>query len=165
MIRGLMGIFPKIDVSCFVAETADIIGNVTVAADSNFWYNTVVRGDEGPIKIGERTNIQDLVMIHSNQDCACEIGDDVTIGHRAIVHGCTIGNRVLIGMGAIILDGAIIEDDVIIGAGSLVASNKRIPSRSLVVGMPGKVVRTLTEEEVANLKASALHYVTMSRKY
>lgn len=165
MIRGLTGIFPKIHTSCFVAETADIIGDVTVDEESNFWYNTVVRGDEAPIVIGKRTNIQDVVIMHSNPGTPTTVGDDCTIGHRAIIHGCTIGNRVLVGMGAIILDGAVIEDDVIIGAGALIASGKHIPSRSLVIGMPGKVVRTLTDEEVESLKSAAEEYVTMSKKY
>ena len=165
MIRGLEGKFPVIHKSCFVAETADIIGNVQVEEDANIWYNAVIRGDEGPLHIGARTNIQDLVMVHCNSEESCTIGDDVTIGHRAIVHGCTIHNRVLIGMGAIILDGAIIEEDVIIGAGALVASNKRIPSKSLVVGVPGKIIRTLTDSEIAGIKASADEYVELSKKY
>jgi len=165
MIRGLEGKFPVVHKSCFVAETADIIGNVQVEEDANIWYNTVIRGDEGPLSIGARTNIQDLVMVHCNTGESCTIGSDVTIGHRAIVHGCTIHDRVLIGMGAIILDGAIIEEDVIIGAGALVASNKRIPSRSLVVGVPGKIVRTLSDSEVAEIKASADEYVELSKKY
>ncbi|MBS7527730.1 gamma carbonic anhydrase family protein [Fusibacter paucivorans] len=165
MIRGFDGKFPKIDKNCFVAETADIIGDVSVAVDSNFWYNTVVRGDDAPIAIGKRTNIQDLVTIHCNHGCPCTIGDDVTIGHRAIVHGCTVGNRVLIGMGAIIMDNAVIEDDVIIGAGALIASGKRIPSKSLVIGMPAKVVRSLTDEEIEGIKASSEDYVALSKKY
>jgi carbonic anhydrase/acetyltransferase-like protein (isoleucine patch superfamily) len=165
MIRGLDGKFPLIHKSCFIAETADIIGNVHVEEEANIWYNAVIRGDEGPLKIGARTNIQDLVMVHCNREESCTIGNDVTIGHRAIVHGCTIHDRVLIGMGAIILDGAIIEEDVIIGAGTLVASNKRIPSKSLVVGVPGKIVRTLTDEEIADIKASADEYVKLSKKY
>ncbi|MBN2796683.1 MAG: gamma carbonic anhydrase family protein [Clostridia bacterium] len=151
---------PKIHDSCFVAPSSDIIGKVTMKEDASIWYGAVIRGDVATIEIGERTNVQDNVTIHVANGYPTLIGNDVTIGHNAVVHGCTIGNRVLIGMGAIVLDGAVIEDDVIIGAGALIPPGKVIPSKSLVVGSPGKVVRNLDEEALEGLLKSANIYVT-----
>lgn len=165
MTHSVKGHSPQIDDSCFIAESADVIGQVVVEHGSNIWYNTVVRGDVEPIKIGENTNVQDLSVIHTSNGHPTIIGKGVTIGHRAIVHGCTIEDNVLIGMGAIILDGAHIEPNVIIGAGSLVPPRKRIPSRSLVMGSPAKVVRTLSEEEIDSIKRSAKGYVELSKHY
>ncbi len=160
-----MGHSPTIDVTCFVAESAEIIGQVIVEQGANIWYNTIVRGDVEPIIIGENTNIQDLSVLHTSHGYPLKIGSGVTIGHRAICHGCTIEENVLIGMGSIVLDGAYIEKDVIIGAGSLVPPNKRIPSRSLVIGSPAKVMRTLTEDEVESIKKSASGYVELSQHH
>ena len=165
MVKKLMGHSPTIDVTCFVAESAEIIGQVIVEQGANIWYNTIVRGDVEPIIIGENTNIQDLSVLHTSHGYPLKIGSGVTIGHRAICHGCTIEENVLIGMGSIVLDGAYIEKDVIIGAGSLVPPNKRIPSRSLVIGSPAKVMRTLTEEEVESIKKSASGYVELSQHH
>lgn len=165
MIKKLMGHSPKIDSTCFVAESAEIIGQVLVEQGANIWYNTIVRGDVEPIIIGENTNIQDLCVVHTSHGYPVKIGSGVTVGHRAICHGCTIEENVLIGMGSIVLDGAYIEKDVIIGAGTLVPPNKRIPSRSLVIGSPAKVVRTLTEEEVESIKKSASGYVELSQHH
>ncbi len=165
MIRAVKGYSPDIDSSCFIADSADIIGQVVVEHGANIWYNTVVRGDVEPIAIGANTNIQDLCMIHTSGGHPTSIGSGVTIGHRAIVHGCTIEDNVLVGMGAIILDGAHIESDVIIGAGSLVPPRKRIPSKSLVMGSPAKVVRALSEEEIDSIKRSAKGYVELSEHY
>ena len=130
MVKKLMGHSPTIDATCFVAESAEIIGQVIVEQGANIWYNTIVRGDVEPIIIGENTNIQDLSVLHTSHGYPLKIGSGVTIGHRAICHGCSIEENVLIGMGSIVLDGAYIEKDVIIGAGTLVPPNKRIPSRS-----------------------------------
>lgn len=165
MRRAVKGYSPDIDPSCFIAESAEIIGQVVVEHGANIWYNTVVRGDVEPIKIGANTNIQDLCMIHTSGGHPTSIGQDVTIGHRAIVHGCTIEDNVLVGMGAIILDGAHIESDVIIGAGSLIPPRKRIPSKTLVMGSPAKVVRALSEEEIDSIKRSAKGYVELSEHY
>jgi len=151
---------PNIGEYCFVAPTCDIIGKVTLGYESSVWYGAVVRGDVESITIGERSNVQDNVTIHVANGFPTLIGDDVTIGHNAIVHGCTIGNRVLIGMGAIVLDGAVIEDDVVIGAGALIPPGKVIPSKSLVVGSPGKVIRTLDDQALKGLVESANIYVT-----
>ena len=150
---------PKIHETCFLAESSSVIGKVTMGQDSSVWYGAVLRGDVESIKIGERTNVQDNVTIHVASGYETVIGDDVTIGHNAVVHGCKVGNRVLIGMGAIVLDGAIIEDDVIIGAGALIPPGKVISSKSLVVGSPGKVVKTLGDEALQGLLDSAKVYV------
>jgi carbonic anhydrase/acetyltransferase-like protein (isoleucine patch superfamily) len=160
MIYEYEGIKPTIDNSCFIAPSCDIIGKVTLGASASVWYGAVLRGDVESITIGERTNVQDNVTIHVANGFKTSIGNDVTIGHNAVVHGCTIGNRVLIGMGAIVLDGAIIEDDVIIGAGALIPPGKHIPSKSLVVGSPGKVVRSLDDNTLQGLLKSADIYVT-----
>lgn len=159
MIYNYAKVEPHIDDSCFLAPSSDIIGKVTIGIDSSVWYGAVVRGDVASIEIGSRTNVQDNATIHVAKGHNTTIGDDVTIGHNAIVHGCTIGNRVLIGMGAIVLDGAVIEDDVMIGAGALIPPGKVIPSNSLVVGSPGKVIRTLDETALKSLVESAKSYV------
>ena len=156
---------PTIDESCFVAESSSVIGKVSLGESSSVWYGTVLRGDVNTITIGQRTNVQDNATVHVANGFPTTIGDDVTIGHNAIVHGCTVGNRVLIGMGAIVLDGAIIEDDVIIGAGALIPPGKVIPSKSLVVGSPGKVVRTLNDEALESLLESAKIYVKEASKH
>jgi carbonic anhydrase/acetyltransferase-like protein (isoleucine patch superfamily) len=165
MIRSFKAFSPEIGASNFLAETAVLIGQVFMEEHANVWYNTVVRGDVEPIRIGKNSNVQDLVMVHTSSGFPVTIGDDVTIGHNATIHGCTIESNVLVGMGAIILDGAHIEKDVIIGAGSLVPPGKRIPSKSLVMGSPAKVVRTLSEEEIESIGTSAHHYVELSKQY
>ena len=142
----------------YIAEGAKIIGDVTIGEDSSVWYNAVIRGDSNSIVIGENTNVQDNAVMHTSHKHALQIGDNVTIGHGAIVHGCTVGNNVLIGMGAIILDGAVIEDNCIIGAGALVTQNKVVPEGSLALGNPAKVVRELTEEEKESILKNADEY-------
>lgn len=165
MLTEIKGFRPIVDKDSFVAHSAEVIGQVRLEQGANIWYNTVVRGDVELIVIGANTNIQDLSVIHTSHGHPVHIGAGVTIGHRAICHGCTIEDNVLIGMGAIILDGAHIESDVVIGAGSLVPPNKRIPSGSLVIGSPAKIVRTLSEEEIEGIKQSARGYVELSQHY
>ncbi|HSN66800.1 MAG TPA: gamma carbonic anhydrase family protein [Fusibacter sp.] len=165
MLTDIKGYTPVVHADCFIADSAAVIGQVRLEQGANIWYNTVVRGDVEPIDIGENTNIQDLSVIHTSHGHPVCIGNGVTVGHRAICHGCTIEDNVLIGMGAIVLDGAHIESDVVIGAGSLVPPNKRIPSGSLVMGSPAKVVRALTEEEIEGIKQSARGYVELSQHY
>ena len=165
MIKDFKSFKPQSQQDCFVAESADIIGQVIVEENANIWYNTVVRGDVEPIFIGNHTNVQDQVVIHVSHGFPAKIGAKVTIGHGAIVHGCTVEDHVLIGMGAIVLDGAYIEKNCIIGTGALIPPNKRIPSNSLVVGSPGKVVRTLTDEEIEHIEQSALGYVELSQHH
>ncbi len=164
MIKAFEGVQPTIHNSCFVAESADIIGKVELGAHSNVWYGVVMRGDSDKITVGENTNIQDNTVVHLDHGVPTSIGSNVTIGHGAIIHGCTIRDNVLVGMGAIVLNGAVLEENVIIGAGAMITSGKVIPSGSLVVGSPGKVVRTLTDEEIENIKKSAKHYVELAEK-
>ncbi len=165
MLIPYKGIKPTHDSSNFIAETAQIIGRVTLEEDANIWFGAVIRGDVEPISIGKRTNVQDNAVIHCSKGFDTIIGDDVTIGHGAIVHGCHIGSSVLIGMGAILLDGVKVGEQSIIGAGSLIPPGKEIPPNSLVVGSPAKVVRSLSEEEILSLKASAKHYVSYASEY
>lgn len=165
MITIVNDLTPKIDKKAFVAPTASVIGDVHVGAGSSIWFGAVVRGDFNKIRIGKRTNVQDVSLLHTPDNLSLTIGDDVTIGHRAIVHGCTIGDRVLVGMGAILMNGVEVEDDVIIGAGALVTEGTKIRSGTLVIGFPAKVKRKLTEKELEWLKTSASHYAENAKKY
>ncbi len=165
MIKNYKDKIPKIHDSCYVSESVDIIGDVILEEDVNVWFGTVIRGDENFIRIGKGTNIQDNCTLHIARDFPCIVGENVTIGHGAIVHACTIGDRVLVGIGAIILNGAIIEDDVIIGAGSIVTPRKKIPSGSMVMGIPGKIVRSLTKAEMDYFEVSAKNYVELASDY
>ena len=142
-----------------IAQGAIVYGDVSVGEKSNIWYHAVVRGDSDSITIGKYSNVQDNCTVHVDTGHPVEIGDYVTIGHGAVVHGCKIGNRCLIGMGAIILNDAVIEDDCVIGAGALIAQGKTIPKGSLVVGNPGRVMRSVSEEETQHVIDNALHYV------
>lgn len=146
---------PKLAPSVFVARTADVIGAVSVDEYSSIWFQTVVRADINEILVGRRTNIQDGCVLHVADDYPVRIGDDVTCGHRAVIHACHIGDRVLVGMGAIILDGAEIGSDSIVGAHTLVTKGTKIPPGSLVVGSPGKVIRSLRAEELVALPKMA----------
>ena len=165
MILSYEGHEPKIDDSCFIAENATVIGHVSMGKNSSVWYGTVLRGDVNYIEIGENTNIQDNTVVHLNSHMPTIIGNNVTIGHGAIIHACTIKDNVLIGMGAIVLDGAVIESDVIIGAGALVPPGKHIKSKSLAVGNPVKVIRELTESDFEGIKQSAEHYITIANNH
>jgi carbonic anhydrase/acetyltransferase-like protein (isoleucine patch superfamily) len=155
----------SIDKTVFIAEGARVVGNVEIARDSSVWYNAVIRADSNSIKIGERSNVQDNAVIHTSRDFGVVIGDNVTIGHGAIVHGCTIGNNVMIGMGAIILNGAVIEENSIIGAGALITGGKTIPAGSLAFGNPSRIVRGLTEQEIKSVSDNAQSYVDEARNY
>lgn len=158
--------YPKIHESAFVAESADIIGNVVIEEDCSIWFGAVLRGDENYIRVGKGTNIQDNCTVHiAGEKYSTEIGEYVTVGHGAIVHACKVGNYCLIGMGAIVLDGSEIGDYTIIGAGSVVTGGKKIPSGVMVLGSPGRVVRELTEEEKKNLEQSAKNYIDLSKKF
>lgn len=155
----------KIDESVFLAEGSIVTGDVTIGRDSGVWFNSVVRGDTERITIGERTNIQDCSVLHVDTGYPLTIGDDVTIGHRALVHGCTIGNNVIIGMGAIILNGAVIGDNCVIGAGSLVPQHKEIPAGTVAFGSPAQVKKELGEEGIAANHHSAEHYANLAKRY
>jgi len=142
MIKPYNGIFPTIHSSAFIADSAEVIGDVTIGEESSVWFQTVIRGDVNFIKIGARTNIQDNSVLHVTHDThPVIIGNDVTAGHRVVIHGCNISDCVLIGIGAIVLDGAIVEENSIVGAGSLVAPGFKVPSGTVVMGVPAKVKR------------------------
>jgi carbonic anhydrase/acetyltransferase-like protein (isoleucine patch superfamily) len=165
MIRKFKDKEPQIDPKAFVAETASVIGDVKIGAHSSIWFGAVVRGDFNKITIGERSNIQDLCILHTPDHLPLTIGDEVTVGHRAIVHGCTIGSRVLVGMGAVVMNGVVIEDDAIIGAGALVTEGTRVPKKMLMLGVPAKPKRELTPEELKWLVTSAEHYAENAKRY
>ena len=164
---------PKIEKNVFIAPSADVIGDVQIGEDSSIWFGTVIRGDVNSIHIGKNTSIQDLSMVHvthytkkdKSDGYATYIGDNVTIGHRVMLHGCVVGNACLIGMSATILDGAIIGQESLVGAGSLVTQNKIFPPRSLIMGSPAKVIRELSDEEVESLYISAKNYVEFKNSY
>ena len=150
---------PQLGAGVYIASTAVVIGDVRLGDHSSVWYNAVVRGDINYIQIGHRTNIQDNAVLHLADEFPCIVGNYVTVGHSAIVHACTIGDEVLVGMGATILDGTVIGDQCLIGANALVPGSMRIPDGSLVLGSPAKVVRPLTPEERSGLKHWADKYV------
>jgi carbonic anhydrase/acetyltransferase-like protein (isoleucine patch superfamily) len=160
MLRAYRGTMPAVHETAFVDDSAQVIGDVTLGEDSSVWMNVVIRGDVHRIRIGRRTNVQDGTIVHVMRGThPTTIGDEVTIGHGAVVHGCTIEDRCLIGMGAIILNGAVIGHDSIVAAGTLIVEEARIPPRSLVMGSPGKVRRELSAEEVASILDYAERYV------
>lgn len=166
MLRPYRGRLPVVHPTAYVDASAQVIGDVEIGADSSVWMNAVVRGDVNLIRIGQRSNVQDGTVVHvMHETHPTRIGDDVTIGHAAIVHGCTIGNRVLIGMGATILNGAVIGDDTIVAAGTLVTEGAVIAPRSLVMGSPGKVRRTLSDDDVASILEYAANYVRYKKDY
>ncbi len=149
----------------WVADNATVIGNVTLEEDASVWFGAVVRGDNEPIVIGARTNIQDGTVLHTDPGFPMTIGADCTIGHMVMLHGCTIGAGALIGIGAVVLNGAKIGEGALIGAGALIPEGKEIPPRSLVVGSPGKVIRELTAENVERVKRGAAHYVNNWQRF
>ena len=159
-IYELNGIAPRLpaDGSAYIAPGAQVIGQVVMDPDSSIWFNAVLRADNEPIHLGQGSNIQDGVVCHVDPGFPLTIGADVTIGHMALLHGCTIGDGSLVGMGAVILNGAKIGRDCLIGANALITEGKEIPDRSLVMGQPGKVVRTLDDAGVASMKMAAASY-------
>jgi carbonic anhydrase/acetyltransferase-like protein (isoleucine patch superfamily) len=171
-IRSYTGIQPVIGQRVYIDESAVVIGKVTLADDASLWPMVVARGDVNTIRVGARSNIQDLSMLHVTHDgpyspggMALVIGADVTIGHKCLLHACTVGDRCLIGMGSIVMDGAVVEDDVLLGAGSLVSPGKRLESGHLYRGSPAQKIRPLTVEERAMLLYSAQHYVRVKDRY
>ena len=160
MLRHYKGVSPKVHSSAYVDDSAQVIGDVEIGAEASVWMNAVVRGDVHRIRIGTRSNIQDGTVVHvMNGTHPTTIGNDVTIGHGAVVHGCTISDRVLIGMGAILLNGATVGDDSIVAAGTLLTEGTTVPARSLVMGSPGKVRRALTDGEVSSILEYSTRYV------
>jgi carbonic anhydrase/acetyltransferase-like protein (isoleucine patch superfamily) len=166
MLRSYKGVSPRVDATAYIDESAQVIGDVEIGAESSVWMNAVLRGDVHWIRIGARSNIQDGTIVHvMNSTHPTSVGNDVTVGHAAIVHGCTIGDRVLVGMGAILLNGATVGDDCIVAAGSLLTEESRFPARSLVMGSPAKVKRPLTDAEVGSILEFSERYVAYRLDY
>ena len=166
MLRPYKGTTPTVDATAFVDQSAQVIGDVHIGAESSVWMNVVIRGDVHRIRIGRRSNIQDLTMVHVMRDLhPTTIGDEVTVGHAAVLHGCTIEDRVLIGMGATLLNGALVGTESIVAAGSLLTEGTRIPPRSLVMGRPAKVKRALSAEEIVEIRWYADNYVAYRLDY
>ncbi len=160
MLRSYKGRLPIVHATAYVDESAQVIGDVEIGEASSIWMNVVIRGDVHRIRIGRRSNVQDGTVVHVMRGThATTIGDEVTIGHGAIVHGCTLRDRILVGMGAILLNGVDVGEDSIVAAGTLLPENARIPPRSLVMGSPGRVRRELTTEDVASIRDYADRYV------
>ncbi len=149
----------------FVAPDATVIGSVVVEAEASIWFHSVLRGDNDSITLGTRSNVQDGAVLHTDEGIPLLIGAAVTVGHLAMLHGCTIGEGSLVGLKAVILNRAVIGRECLIGAGALIPEGKVIPDRSLVVGSPGRIIRTLTDDEVARIRAGADHYVANARRY
>jgi carbonic anhydrase/acetyltransferase-like protein (isoleucine patch superfamily) len=172
-LRSFNQISPKLDARVYIDPACTVIGDVSIGDDSSIWPYTVIRGDVNYIRIGARTNIQDGTIIHVSHDgphgkpigFATIIGDDVTIGHGAIIHACSIGNACLIGMGAIVLDGAVLENNSFVGAGAVIPPGKTVRSGELWLGNPAKCARILSEKEIEQLYYSAAHYVRLKDKY
>ena len=166
MIRPYRGIVPRIPLSAFVDVSAQVIGDVEMGEESSAWMNVVIRGDVNWIRIGRRTNIQDGSIVHVMRGThPTEVGDEVTVGHGVILHGCRVGHRCLIGMGAIVLNGVEVGEESIVAAGTLLPEGMKVPPRSLVVGSPGKVRRALTADDIASIAGYAERYVGYAREY
>ncbi len=166
VLRPFKGRMPKVAEGVFLADTARVIGDVEIAEDASVWYGAVLRGDVGAIRIGARSNIQDLTMLHMSHELSNTIiGADVTVGHRVVIHGAIIGDGALIGMGAILLDNCEIGAQSIVGAGAVVTADKKIPPRSLVLGQPARVLRELTDEEAQEGRLIAERYVEVARAH
>jgi len=156
---------PTVDDTAWVADSAEVIGRVALGRDVSVWFNAVLRGDSDTLTVGAGSNIQDCSVLHADHGFPLVLGENVTVGHQVMLHGCTVGGESLIGIGAVVLNGARIGRNCIVGAGALVTEGKEFPDGSLIVGAPAKVVRELTEAQIAGLKASAAHYVNNGRRY
>jgi carbonic anhydrase/acetyltransferase-like protein (isoleucine patch superfamily) len=157
---------PRIDPTAYLAPGARVIGDVEIGPRSSIWFNAVIRADSAPVRIGTETNVQDGAILHVDPDAPCFVGDVSTIGHGAIVHGCTIGRSCLIGMGSVVLSGAVIGDESIVAAGALIPEGRAYPERSLLVGSPARRLRDLSDEDVARLiQPGAQHYVDFAVEY
>ena len=165
-IYELDGKAPQLGEGAWVADSAQVIGEVYLGANSSVWYGTVIRGDTGePIRIGRNTNIQDLSVLHADFGKPLTLGDNVTVGHQVMLHGCTIGDGTLVGIQAVVLNGARIGRNCIVGAGALVTEGKEFPDGSMILGAPAKAVRQLTPEQIESFRHGARHYVENARRY
>jgi len=164
-LYALGGVSPQLGKNVWVAPNASVIGDVALAANVSIWFGVVIRCDNEPIAIGEDTNIQDNSVLHSDAGMPLTIGKGVTVGHKVMLHGCTVGDNSLIGVGATVLNGAVIGKNCIVGAHALITEGKIIPDNSLVVGSPGRVMKTLGDAQVQMLKMSALHYVENAKRF
>ncbi len=164
-VYQLGDIVPQMHESAWVAPSASIIGNVHLAENSSVWFGAVLRGDNEPIKVGARSNVQDNSILHTDPGCPLDIGEGVIIGHRVMLHGCTIGDNSLIGIGATVLNGAKIGKNCLIGAHALITENKEIPDNSMVIGAPGKIIKTLNESQIAMLRLNAEVYVKNAERF
>lgn len=164
-IYEISGVSPEVAGSAWVADSAEVMGDVVLGDDVGIWFGVVVRGDTSAIRVGARTNIQDLSVLHSDVGMPLTIGSGVTVGHKAMLHGCTVGDDSLIGIGAIVLNGAKIGKGCLVGAGALVTEGKEFPDGSMIIGSPAKAVRELSPEQLQGLRASADHYVANARRF
>ena len=161
----LDGIAPRLGANAWVADSAQVMGNVSLGADTSVWFGTVIRGDTESITIGRGSNIQDGSAMHADIGMPIVLGENVTVGHKVMLHGCTIGDDTLIGIGAIVLNGARIGKNCLVGAGALVTEGKDFPDGSMIIGSPAKAVRPLTPEQIASVRQSARHYVENARRF
>lgn len=164
-VYELDGVAPRVDASAWIAESAEVIGHVTLGADASVWFGCVLRGDTEHMTVGEGSNIQDLSVLHADVGQPLTIGRHVTVGHKVMLHGCTIGDESLIGIGAVVLNGARIGKNCLVGAGALVTEGKEFPDGSLIVGSPARVARQLTPEQIEGLRHSAQHYIDNARRF
>lgn len=165
MIQKYKDFEPQIDETCYLAPGCAVVGDVSIGKNSSVWHHAVIRGDTARIEIGENTNIQDGAVLHCVTGVAVKVGNNVTVGHGAILHSCSIDDGSLIGMGAIVLNGAKIGKNCLVAAGAVVKSNSKFPDGSLVMGNPAKVKRELTSREIANMKNSVTHYLELAKEY
>ena len=164
-IYELDGIAPRLGEGAWVADSAQVMGNVELAENASVWFGAVLRGDTEVLTIGRNSNIQDLSVLHADIGCPLTIGDNVTVGHQVMLHGCTIGDGSLIGIQAVVLNGAKIGRNCLVGAGALVTEGKEFPDGSLIMGSPAKVVRTMTPEQIAGMHRGTAHYVSNARRF
>ncbi|MGB3069139.1 MAG: gamma carbonic anhydrase family protein [Ottowia sp.] len=164
-VYELDGTSPQVAPSAWIADSAEVIGNVTLGPDASVWFGCVLRGDTESMSVGEGSNIQDLTVMHADHGKPLTVGKYVTVGHKVMLHGCTIGDESLIGIGAVVLNGAKIGKNCLVGAGSLVTEGKEFPDGSMIMGVPARVVRQLTPEQIEGLRNSARHYIENARKF
>ena len=164
-VYELDGVAPRVDPTAWIADSAEVMGNVHLGPDASVWFGCVLRGDTESMHIGEGSNIQDLTVMHADLGLPLTIGKHVTVGHKVMLHGCTIGDESLIGIGAVVLNGARIGKNCLVGAGALVTEGKQFPDGSMIVGAPARVVRQLTPEQIEGLRQSARHYIDNARRF